>query len=417
MRSLSITSNPKHRFVNLYFQVHQPRRLRTFRFFDIGQGKPYFDDGLNSEIIRRVTHNCYLPAGAMLLDLIRRYPATRVTFSISGSALEQMALYAPEAIGMFRLLADTGSVEFLGETCYHSLSSVADEAEFRRQVLQHRDAMQNHLGVSARVFRNTELIFADAIAERVAGLGFQGMLLEGVSDLVDKPGQFVTHARSELRLIPRNFNLSDDVAFRFSSALKPNDFLSKVLDATPQGSLTSLGMDFETFGEHYSSSTGILEFLEQLIISTVRSKELKLINPSEAIDELRPSGIWSSSQTTSWADSSKDLSAWLGNSMQREAFQFLNDLLPLARRCGDKKILSDHRWLQTSDHYYYMSTKTNADGDVHKYFSPYDSPYEAFMNYMNVLSDLEWRIGQIKEAKALMVASGQPAFMEVVEHG
>jgi alpha-amylase len=416
MKSLQRVPDPKHRYLNLYFEVHQPRRLRPFRFFDIGQGVSYFDDKLNAEIVRRVAASCYLPTGTMLLDLVRRYPGLRITFSISGTALEQLSLYAPDVIGLLRLMADTGAIEFLAETHYHSLASLSSTEEFKRQVLRHRQEMNKHLGVTPRVFRNTELIFSNETAARIAELGFDGMLLEGTRELhlQHRSDQLLKHSGSDLVLFPRNFLLSDDVAFRFSDpgsrhrTLSPDEFLSRIMTVTGPGGITSLGMDFETFGEHNKASDGIVSFLENFLSAAAKTRGLRFINPSQAIERFRPSRIWSGTSTTSWADNAKDLSAWLGNAMQREAFHFLNALLLPARLAGNKEILADHRYLQTSDHLYYMSTKLNADGDVHRYFSPYDSPYEAFMNYMNALSDLEWRIGQSVKAKPSMRVQRPP---------
>jgi alpha-amylase len=393
------------KLVNLYFQVHQPRRLNTYGFFDIGSGKSYFDDALNGRIVRRVAHDCYLPANRMLLDLIKKYPALRITFSISGTSIDQFRQFAPQVLDSFRNLSDTGAVEFLGETRYHSLASVWNSNEFKAQVIEHLDLMEEYFGCRPSFFRNTELILNDDIAEAVDELGLKGIMAEGSCKLLGsrEPDQLYLHEGSGIAMLPRNFQLSDDIAFRFADVtwdgwpLTADKFMTSLLDGTSHGKLTCLGLDYETIGEHHKGDKGIFHFFESLLTHLVQSPEMRMVNPGEALVLLDPASELPYAETISWADSDKDLSAWLGNEMQRDAFRSVNRLLPAIQASGNRELLKAHRYLQTSDHYYYMSTKANADGAVHSYFSPYPSPYEAFMTFMNITADLERRIGALQK--------------------
>lgn len=392
----SLRKVSKQTYVNLYFQVHQPRRVRNISFFDIGKGLSCFDDASNREIITRIARDCYLPANEMFLDLIQRLERVRLTFSISGVALEQFMRYTPEVIDSFRRLAATGSVEFLAETYYHSLASIADPGEFRQQVDKHRSLVHTLFGVYPRVFRNTELIYSDEVGRQIADMGFAGVYADGIPAVRQGKhhDRLYTHVdRPELRVFLRNYTLSDDIAFRFSNrqwkefpltAEKYTRWLSRESPA----SLINLGLDYETLGEHQKSTSGIFSFVRSLVERIDSSAGMKLLTPSEAIALLQPAGAVSSPRIISWADAERDLSAWLGNDMQRDAFDTMRTLGAKIAVAGDATLLSAWNYLQTSDHFYYMSTKTGDDGRVHQHFSPYGSPYEAFMNYMNVLSDI-----------------------------
>ncbi len=424
--------NENPRAVSFYFQVHQPRRLRPFRFFDIGNGVPWFDDELNRQLIRRIATNCYLPANRLLLQLIKKHPAIRVTFSVSGTALEQLEAFAPEVIESFRQLAATGSVEFLGETYFHSLTSVIDKAEFQYQVKRHLLKMESLLGVRPGVFRNTELIYSDDIGAAVHSLGFKGILLDGsaraaagrsVHELYRHPDS------SNLRLLLRNYSLSDDIALRFNMPqwnewpLTPDKFLRWV-EAVP-GAIVNLGMDYETFGEHQRASTGIFDFLRVVLVRMAKSKRLILLTPTDAINTLEASQSLSVPDYTSWTDNERDLSAWLGNDMQKDAFQTLYALKhasagsPAGSPAGSSGEISGEtsganlrrawRYLQTSDHFYYMSTKKYSDESLMPRSSPFASPYEAFMNYMNVLSDLKLEIEKEQRRREMAKVNRVPA--------
>jgi alpha-amylase len=390
----------KKQYLNIYFQVHQPRRLRRFQIFDVGSDVHYFDDDLNKEILCRIANECYLPANQMLLALIKKFPGLRITFSISGSALEQLQEYAPVVIDSFRKLANTGAVEFLAETYYHSLAYFIDQDEFIDQVNLHRQKVYDLIGVWPVVFRNTELIYSNDIGKAVADLGFKAVLIDGVERALcgRTPNSLYRHPEADLILFPRNYQLSDDVAFRYSDKnwsewpLTGNKFAEWLSKTPAHQKFVGLGMDYETFGEHKKADSGIFEFFEQFIKEVVREKQFEFVTPSEAIELIPAQQIISSAKVISWADEARNLSAWLGNNMQRDAFGSLYKFHQAIVNSGNPELIDNYRQLQTSDHFYYMSTKKDQDGNVHQYFSPYGSPYEAFMNYMNVMADLELKV-------------------------
>lgn len=372
----------------LYFQIHQPYRIRhNLSYRNIKTD--IFDEERNAEIMRRVAHTCYVPALKVLLGIVKTYgEAFKCALSVTGSAVEQMEAYAPEALVHLRRLVDTGSVELLAETYYHSLSSlIEDDTEFERQVEMHQAMMKRMFGYSPSVFRNTELIYTDRIGERIAKLGFCGVLVEGIDQLFSSYSSSGLYRakEAELGVIPRVCSLSDDIAFRFSSSgsgqnLTAKSYLQALEQHAQWGSETCLvGVDFETFGEHHKESSGILQFLEQLPNELLTRSSWSFAKPSEITvrRDAKPE-IYSSPTLTSWADSSKDTSTWLGNRMQKRAFECLYSGT-LRTKVGDEV------WgrLQASDHLYYMSTKQGADGDVHRYFRPFDTPYEAFISFMN----------------------------------
>lgn len=410
---MSSQSNDKNQYLNLYFQVHQPRRLGQFSFFDIGTGRDYFDDGLNQSIMRRVANDCYLPTNFLLLKLIRKYPNIRVTFSISGSALRQMEVFAPAALESFQILAATGAVEFLSETYYHSLSFLNSKDEFRTQVKKHTDKVSDLFGIRPAVFRNTELIYNDEIGSIIDELGFAGVFTDGVEKILGDrdPNNLYQHHDQSTRIFLRNYRLSDDLAFRFMQKdwiewpLKPAKYISWLETVLKKNELVTLGLDYETFGEHQKSATGIFNFLETLLTLLARHKNIKMINPSQAIATLEPVDTLHVPDSISWADEDRDLSAWIGNDMQKDAFDALRKLERPLKEIGNATLLNTWRYLQTSDHFYYMSVKTGNDGNVHNYFSPYASPYAAFMNYMNVLTDLSL---QVEKQETNLIDNEQP---------
>jgi alpha-amylase len=403
----SLTNTKQKCYLNVYLQVHQPRRLRPLGFFDIGSTHEPFDDTLNKNIIRKVAKKCYQSVNLMLLELIHQHPNLRITFSISGVALEQLEKYCPAVIESFRMLASTRSVEFLGETYYHSLSSLIDKHEFEYQVTKHSEAMERLLGVRPTVFRNTELIYSDRLAHMIQSLGFKGTYIDGIEKILDQKSPNVlykTPHASDFKLFLRNYRLSDDIAFRFSDKtwkeypLTAQKYVSWLTQQKPSdGNLINLGMDYETFGEHQKKGTGVLKFLNDFLTTVATQKAIKMINPTETIRRVQAKEQISVPTHISWADRERDLSAWLGNDMQRDAFDTMNKLKRDVMNLNDSELINAWRYLQTSDHFYYMSTKRGDDGNVHRYFSPYPSPYEAFMNYMNVLSNLEFRIRQARK--------------------
>ncbi len=386
----------------LYFQVHQPNRLRLYRFFDIGKDSHYYDDFANRTILRRVAQKCYLPMNALLLELIEANKgAFKVAFSISGSVLEQFDRYAPEVIESFRKLAQTGSVEFLSETYYHSLASLASPIEFKNQVLKHKAAIEHYFGVTPKAFRNTELIYSDAIGEMVYDMGFKTMLTEGARHILGwKSPNFIYSCAqaSSLKLLLKNSSLSDDIAFRFSDRgwsdwpLTGEKYLSWMKAAAQNDEIINLFMDYETFGEHQKASSGIFDFMRALPEIVIKDGEFEFVTPTQAAKKHRPVGDLDVMDPISWADEERDVTAWLGNELQNDAFNKLNDQAEKLALLDNEALWSDFGHLQESDHFYYMCTKFFSDGAVHKYFNPYDTPYEAFINYMNVLSDFILRV-------------------------
>jgi alpha-amylase len=383
----------------LYFQVHQPLRLRRFKFFDIGTGSAYFDDSLNREIMERIARDCYLPTNMLLLKLIKKYPSIRVAFSISGITLDQLDEFTPEVLYSFRALAETGSVEFLAETQYHSLACMIPGQEFENQVVQHAEKIYQFLGVKPTVFRNTELIYNDELGKRISDLGFKGVFCDGVEKILGyrSPHHLYEHPDTNLKILLRNYRLSDDIAFRFTqgnSSLTVDQYLSWLNAIPSEQTLVNVAMDYETFGEHQKKESGIFNFLENLLIRLSKHKNFKMVTPSKAIKSEKAWDKLSVPRLVSWADRERDLSAWLGNPIQQDAFDTLIALESKVARTGDPVLLKCWRLLQTSDHFYYMCTKKDDDGDVHSYFSPYPSPYEAFINYMNVLSDFSMKVNR-----------------------
>ncbi|MEP6571325.1 MAG: glycoside hydrolase family 57 protein [Gemmatimonadota bacterium] len=389
----------------IYAQVHQPFRLRHFSVFDIGGGLDYFDDETNRRILRRVGDKCYLPANQLLEDLIRRSEGRfKVALSLSGVLIEQLALWAPDVLASFQSLVATGGVELLGETYDHSLASLANSEEFVAQVERHREVLQRYFGRQPTVFRNTELIYWDGLAPDIARLGFAGVMVEGADHVMEwrSPNHVYEAAGTPgLRLIPRNYRLSDDVGFRFSNRdwdgwpLTAEKYAEWI--AGSDGESMHLFIDYETLGEHQWAETGIFSFVERLPWECL-ARGLSFVHPSTlaARPAVAPLAF---ARPTSWADLERDTSAWLGNRLQYAAHERLYGLRRDVLATGDAGLIDRWRRLTTSDHLYYMCTKWFADGDVHKYFSPYESPYDAFVVFMNVLQDLEQLIPEASAAE------------------
>ena len=389
----------------LYFQLHQPYRVRRYRIFDIGTDATYFDDVANRDVLRRVADRCYAPATAILARAAKESGA-RFSLSISGVLLQQLADEAPAAYTNLQALVATGGVEVLGETSHHSLAALENTAEFSEQIDLHRAAVKRHLGVEpAPVFRNTELIVSDTLLSLVAKHGFKAMMVEGADHILG--GRSTNHVYSaaaapSLKLLPRNYRLSDDIAFRFSA----RDWVGWPLTAdkwadwvaASDGEVVSVFLDFETFGEHHHSESGILDFLRALP-EALRKRNVRMVTPTQAASRA-PAGTLSFPTPMSWADTERDTSAWLGNPLQRAAHSRLYALRDKVLARGDVNQIEQWRRLSTSDHFYYMSTKWHADGDVHTYFNPHATPYEAYISFMNVMSDLERRSGEDRRAKA-----------------
>ena len=388
--------------VCLYFQVHQPARLRLYRFFDIGKDSHYYDDFANRTILKRVVQKCYLPMNELLLEAIGKHNGDfKVAFSISGSALEQFERYAPEVIDSFKKLAETGCVEFLSETYYHSLASLSSPAEFKHQVEKHRAKIKELFDVETTAFRNTELIYSDSIGSAVYDMGFKTMLTEGARHIMGwrSPNYVYSNdMQPDLKLLLRNYSLSDDIAFRFSNRAWEEYPLTAEKYCTwlnsAEGDIVNLFMDYETFGEHQDAFCGIFDFMKALPDVLLGNGNFEFVTPSQAASELEPVGDLSVPEAISWADEERDVTAWLGNSLQKDAFNKLYRLTEKLSIINDPVLWSDFGHLQESDHLYYMCTKFFSDGEIHKRFNPYDTPYEAFINYMNVLSDFIIRVNE-----------------------
>lgn len=402
--------------VCLYFQVHQPYRLKRYNYFDVGRDHRYFDDAANREILRRVTEKCYLPATAMCERLLARHPRFAVSFSLSGCVLEQMRAWAPEALAAFRRLSRTGRVEFLAETSHHSLAWLASAEEFAAQVALHRRLVLEELEQEPRVFRNTELIYSDRLAAFLAERGYRGVLADGVAPLLGARSPdhvYRSGGQPSLPLLLRNHRLSDDIAFRFSNRewsewpLTPSKYDRWIRGL--RGDVLSLFMDFETFGEHQWKETGIFEFFESWVDLALTRRGAAFLTPSEAIATLPQGAALSAPRTISWADEARDLSAWQGNDLQKDALSRLFALEGRVLASGSAELARDFRMLSSSDHFYYMATKAAGDGQVHDYFSPFESAYDAYMTYMHVVSDLERRLPRALTTRAVTRQPLRPA--------
>jgi alpha-amylase len=391
------------RTICLYFQVHQPYRLaKRYRFFEIGENHYYYDDYENRMHMQRIAKDAYLPANKLMLDLIKQHgDAFRISYSISGTAIEQFRQYAPEVLESFKELARTGNVEFLAETYSHSLSSLRDKDEFKAQVKQHADLMQEVFGQTPKAFRNTELIYDDYIGEAVYDLGYKTVITEGAKHVLGwkSPNRlYFNPFQPEQKILLRNYELSDDIAFRFSNRtwgewpLTTEKYAKWLNNVDVNDNTVNLFMDYETFGEHQKASTGIFEFLANLPKAVLENTDFRFATASETANAHYPVAPMHVPYAISWADLERDVTAWLGNEMQEEAFGKLKSLSQKVRAVSDFGIHRDWQYLQTSDHFYYMSTKIMSDGMVHSYFNPYSSPFHAFINYMNILSDFALRV-------------------------
>jgi alpha-amylase len=397
------------RTICFYFQVHQPFRLRRYRFFDIGNDHHYYDDFANRTIMRKVADKSYLPTNQLMYDLIQEYGSRfRICYSISGTALDQFEMYAPDVLESFQRLVSTGCVEILGETYSHSLSALRSKEEFFNQVELHSRKIERLFGVKPTSFRNTELIYSDGIGEMAAEMGFKAILTEGAKHVLGwkSPNFLYCNAiNPKIKVLLKNFRLSDDIAFRFSNRawgdwpLTTEKYVSWLKAIDPKQEIINLFMDYETFGEHQWAETGIFEFMRHLPKRVFSDTNFQFMTPSEIADTFDPVSAIHVPYPISWADEERDLTAWLGNELQDDAFDNLYSMSEKVRLIDDPNIQRDWRYLQTSDHFYYQCTKWFSDGDVHKYFNPYDSPYEAFINYMNILSDFEIRLNKASFAK------------------
>lgn len=389
----------------LYFQVHQPFRHRRYRFFDIGNDHYYYDDYSNETILRKAADRSYIPGNKLLLKLIDQLEGKfKVSFSITGTALEQLELYAPEVLDSFRDLVQTGCVEFLSETYSHSLSSLKDANAFKDQVKQHDELIFALFGQKPRVFRNTEMIYSNEIGELVSKMGYSAMLTEGAKQVLGWKSPnfvYVNALNPRLKVLMRNYKLSEDLAFRFSNGnwseypLTAEKYIQWLHRLDKNEKLINLFLSYNAIGERQKEESGIFRFLEAFARQVAENEELHFTTPSEVVDKLQPISVVNVPESISWADEERDLTAWLGNGMQKEAFNKLYELSSRMKRCEDEILLKDWNYLQVSDHFYYMSTKHSVDGTSNRLENPFDSPYEAFINYMNVLSDFKIRLNAL----------------------
>jgi alpha-amylase len=386
--------------VCFYFQVHQPMRLRHYTVFD--NDDRYFDEAKNAAICKKVANKCYLPANRLLLKLIQQHKGRfRIAYSLTGVLLEQIERYSPEVLSTFHALAQTGCVEFLAETYYHSLSFLYSRQEFVEQVKKHMDMVTGLFGRTPTVFRNTELIYNNDLGLLIEAMGcFDAIITEGADHILGfRSPNFVYQPKGcrRLKMLLKNYSLSDDIAFRFSNRhwaewpLTAEKFARWVDAANGNGQVINLFMDYETLGEHQWEDTGIFDFMRHLPSEILKHPDNSFKTPGEVAVAYDPMDVVDVPHVISWADTERDLSAWLGNPMQSNAIHELYRLERKIKRANDERILADWRRLQVSDHFYYMCTKYFADGDVHKYFNPYDSPYDSYINFMNVLDHLRKR--------------------------
>lgn len=391
----------------LYMHVHQPFRVRHYTIFDAGNHHDYFgaqtdDDTNNKKVIRKVAEKSYLPTNRVLKQLLDDYPDFKLSLSITGTVLEQLEAWAPAALKSFQDLVSTGRVEIVGETYHHSLAFFYSLAEFEMQVKMHREKIEELFGQTPTAFRNTELAYNNDLATWADKAGYQAILAEGWDPILDwRSANHIYRPiyTDNIRLLMKNYKLSDDIAFRFGdqawaewplTADKFADWLGQSQDAKT----FNLFMDYETFGEHQWHETGIFGFLEHLPAEWLKHDSHAFMTVSEAAKAYDSADFIDVEQTTTWADTERDLSAWLGNPMQHQAVHALYSLQTPIIKTGDFALIEDWRKLQTSDHLYYMCTKWFNDGDIHAYFSPYKTPYEAFMNFMNAYHDLQYRLTQ-----------------------
>jgi alpha-amylase len=392
----------------LYLHAHQPWRLRHYSIFDAAQAHNYFDtspadDNDNQRVLQKVAHKSYIPTNAKLKELLDKYPDFKINLSITGLLIEQLERWAPEVLTSFQDLASTGRLEIATETYYHSLAFFYNRQEFEAQVTQHTEKIQQLFGQTPKVIRNTELAYNNELAHWAENAGYKGILAEGWDPILGwRSPNFMYRptGTNQIKLMLKNYRISDDIAFRFGNSSweqwpLTSDKFAHWLNETPDADMFNLFMDYETFGEHQWEDKGIFDFLEHLPGTWLSQPGNTFMTFSEAIDKFEPKDQIDMPNTVTWADTERDLTAWVGNKMQQEAITAVYELADKVMGSGDLKLIDDWRRLQTSDHFYYMCTKWFNDGDVHAYFSPYDSPYEAFINFMNVYHDLHWRTTKI----------------------
>lgn len=391
--------------IALYLHVHQPWRVKPYSVFDISHDHQYFNshhvDTDNEAIMKKVAEKSYRPMNTLLEKLLATYPDFHLSLSITGTFLEQAAAFTPDVIESFQRLVATGRVEIVAETHEHSLAFFYSRSEFERQVHEHEQAIERYFGVKPTAFRNTELSYNDELAAWADKAGYKAILTEGWGSILGwrSPNYLYRPTGTEnIKLLLKNYQLSDDLAFRFSDKgwsehpLTADRYVTWVNAALQEAPLLNLFMDYETFGEHQWEDTGIFNFFEAFVGKWLGEEKGAFYTVTQAAEKHEAKDHLSSPRTITWADTERDLTAWLGNAMQHEALRHLYALEASVVHSGDEHLIGDWRKLQTSDHVYYMCTKWFRDGDVHAYFSPYDSPYDAFLYFMNAVRDLRYRV-------------------------
>lgn len=403
-----------------YFQVHQPLRVKKYRVFDIGLDHNYFNDDSetnlnNSKVLNKVAKKSYLPANELMLELLKRHKEFKISYSLSGIAMEQMEKFDPKILDSFKRLVDTGRVEILSETYYHSLSFFYSRPEFESQVQLHRAKVKKLFGVTPKVFRNTELAYSNDLAVWADQSGYKALIAEGWDSFLGwRSPNFVYRPvnTKKIKLLLKNYKLSDDMAFRFSEKswrswpLTADKYADWITSMNGNAQVINLFMDYETLGEHQWKEEGIFDFMNSLPGELLGRRDNDFVTPSEAADKFEAMDSVDVPNVVTWADTERDLSAWVGNEMQVAAIDFIYSIEQKVKSTTSTGILEDWRRLQTSDHFYYMCTKWFSDGDVHKYFNPYENPYDAFIAYMNAANDLKLRAkraGRVKKSKSKFV--------------
>ncbi len=385
------------------FEIHQPFRLKRYRFFDIGKDHYYYDDFLNDDIMARIAHSSYIPAAETLLRMIEESDGRfRCSIAISGIVFEQFEQYAPEFIDLLRRLADTRCVEFVAQPYAYSLASLTDPEEFADQIAATCSLLKNRFGVTPKIVRNTELIYCDDLAPQLVAMGFKGAMTEGAKHILGwkSPDYIYTAASApKLKLLLRNSKLSDDIAFRFSDTswsefpLTADKYIEWIASTPAEEQIVNIYLNLETLGDIQPATSGIFQFMEALP-RFAAERGIDFMTPSDAIAKIKPVGELSVMHPISGADEARDTSAWMGNRLQNEAVEKLYSVAERVRKCDNRRLKQDWQYLQTCDHFFYMSTKRKADGAAHSMFSPYETPFQAFTNYMNVLADFLMRVAE-----------------------
>ena len=404
--------------LSLVFKIHHPFYLRTYRFFDIGERHNYYDDYRNKYILKRFSERSYYQANALMMKLFAKYgDGFRISFAFSGNAIDQMQWYMPELLEDFKQVVACPNVELLATDYSASAGSVLNKELWKRQVENHNRRLQEVFGRQAKVLAGTQLLYDDGIGKAAAEIGMAGMLTEGAKHVLGwkSPNYVYSGAIApKLKLLLRNYTLSDDIAFRFSDKnwqdwpLTGDKFLGWIKSAAHNDEIVNLFMDYETFGEHQKAQSGIFDFMRYFPEVVIKDGEFEFVTPEQAGRKHKAVASLDVPDPISWADEERDITAWLGNELQSDAFQKLYDVTEkLSLISENDPLWDDFGHLQESDHFYYMCTKFFSDGAVHKYFNPYDTPYEAFINYMNVLSDFILRVDDANSVSDVKFAAGK----------